>query len=252
MKHLLDEFSSLMESAVISNGQLLISGDFNFHVDDISNCDAANFLDILDNFGLLQHVSGPTHRLGHTLDLIITRNNDSIISSKPVADHFISDHSTVICSLSIKKPCAIRKQITYRKIKDIDSESFARDISQAFSQKDNISTLSSLIGQYNSNLTNLINKHAPLKTKTITIRENRKWYSQMLAEGKRERRRLEEIWRGSKLEQDHIAYQSQKNCYNNQMSDAKSQYYCDLISEKAGDQAFLFKVADSLSRVPTE
>ena len=51
---------------------LLIAGDFNFHLDDLNNKHAKRFVDILDGFGLQQHVKGPTHNKGHTLDLIIT------------------------------------------------------------------------------------------------------------------------------------------------------------------------------------
>ena len=56
----------------------MITGDFNFHVDDCSDKDAAKFKDLLLEFGLQQHVNVPTHRDGHTLDLFITRKYDRI------------------------------------------------------------------------------------------------------------------------------------------------------------------------------
>ena len=67
-----EEFSRLLEHILARwSGDLLIVGDFNFHLDDLNNRHAKRFV---DGFGLQQHVKGPTHKKGHTLDLIITRS----------------------------------------------------------------------------------------------------------------------------------------------------------------------------------
>ena len=71
----------------MSPESLILTGDFNFHVDVASDSDAQVFLDLLTSIGLKQHVTVPTHISGHTLDLLITRENDPVISSVPVADH---------------------------------------------------------------------------------------------------------------------------------------------------------------------
>ena len=57
---------------------LLITGDFNFHLDDSLNNDSHKFNELLETFGLLQHVKGPTHTSGHTLDLLISRSTNDI------------------------------------------------------------------------------------------------------------------------------------------------------------------------------
>ena len=56
------------------------------------------------SMGLKQHVNVPTHVSGHTLDLMITREHDPVISSVPVADRYLSDHASVLCSLNNAKP----------------------------------------------------------------------------------------------------------------------------------------------------
>jgi len=58
----LDEFSSLLEKLLISNGPLVITGDFNFHLDDPSDRAAARFRVMLDVFDLKQHVKDSTHK----------------------------------------------------------------------------------------------------------------------------------------------------------------------------------------------
>ena len=71
---------------------------------------------------LEQHVHCPTHQHGHTLDLIITRQSDSIIDSSPVPDYMISDHISLLCNLSfVKLPLPV-KNTAYRKIKAIDTK----------------------------------------------------------------------------------------------------------------------------------
>ena len=73
----MNEFSSLLDSHIIKTGSLLISGDFNFHVDDTSDAVAANFLGWLESFDLRQHLHSYTHRAGHTSDLFISRSAES-------------------------------------------------------------------------------------------------------------------------------------------------------------------------------
>ena len=75
----LREFEILVNEASLISGHML--GDFNMHVDCPSKSDVAQFLSIIDSAGLVQHVMGPTHSLGHTLDLIITRNEKKTLMS---------------------------------------------------------------------------------------------------------------------------------------------------------------------------
>ena len=63
----LTEFPDYLESLLLCKERLLITGDFNIHVDDCSNPDTQKFLDLLDSFDLQQHVKQPTHRDGHLL-----------------------------------------------------------------------------------------------------------------------------------------------------------------------------------------
>jgi hypothetical protein len=66
------EFSDLIEDLTVSNKPFFIAGDFNLHIDNKSNPDTVTFLNILDSTNMIQ-VSGPTHRRGHTSDLIISQ-----------------------------------------------------------------------------------------------------------------------------------------------------------------------------------
>ena len=66
------ELTSLLEIISIYRSVTIISGDLNIYFDDGVNATARKFLDLLDAFGLVQHIISPTHACGHTIDLIIT------------------------------------------------------------------------------------------------------------------------------------------------------------------------------------
>ena len=86
-----DEFSEYLESVILSNELICLTGDFNIHVDDHNDSAAYRFLDLLESMSLTQHVAEPTHELGHTLDLVITRKSDNLISGRPAPDILFSD-----------------------------------------------------------------------------------------------------------------------------------------------------------------
>ena len=66
----IDEFSEYLESVILSNDLLCLTGDFNIHVDDHNDPAACRFLDLLESMSLTQHVAEPTNEHGHTLDLV--------------------------------------------------------------------------------------------------------------------------------------------------------------------------------------
>lgn len=68
----LSDFSDFISSVVLSHDKILLVGDFNIHVDDLTNSFASEFLNTCDSLNLKQHVSHPTHVQGHTLDLVFT------------------------------------------------------------------------------------------------------------------------------------------------------------------------------------
>ena len=118
------DFSNFLESIIMSSVPLLIAGDFNIHVDVPGNADSVCLKELLESMGqcqcLSQHVNEPTHESGHTLDLIITRQCDSLLAGIPVTDCLFSDHSTLICDLTMDKPPLPKKKISFRKTKVVD------------------------------------------------------------------------------------------------------------------------------------
>ena len=51
-----DEFSSLLESVSLSSVDVIITGDFNLHVDSLEKSDGRKMLDLIYSFDFKQHV----------------------------------------------------------------------------------------------------------------------------------------------------------------------------------------------------
>jgi hypothetical protein len=81
--------------------EFLITGDFNIHVDDLSDNYSQQFLSILSHANRTQHVSFPTHRPHHTLDLVITTAESSLSPVITHAPHFPSDQPRQLANLII-------------------------------------------------------------------------------------------------------------------------------------------------------
>ena len=72
-------------------------------MDDVDNQAAKRFKDLLSSFGLHQHVHEPTHKHGHCLDLLITRDTTSLLSNIEIMPG-LSDHCAVVCNINLQKP----------------------------------------------------------------------------------------------------------------------------------------------------
>ena len=70
-----DEFAQLISFLDSQRGRPIILADLNFHLDDDLNVPANKFKALLESLNLIQHVSGPKHQDGHSLDVIITHED---------------------------------------------------------------------------------------------------------------------------------------------------------------------------------
>jgi len=93
-----DDFYDLLERLATYSAPLLIVGDFNIDVGDTTDTGAGKLHEILTTYGLSQHIRSSTHRHGHTLDLLITRD-DQAVNVLPTDPALLSDHSFVVANL---------------------------------------------------------------------------------------------------------------------------------------------------------
>ena len=105
----LQEFSTYLEAVPTVSQYLVMVGDFNVHVDDMEKRETQLLTEMLDTIGLQQHVQGPTHVKGHTLDLLISRKSQNIVLETTVLTGIPSDHHAIISKLDFARPGPSKK-----------------------------------------------------------------------------------------------------------------------------------------------
>jgi len=75
---------------------LILVSDHYLHLDVTDDYDAVKLL-----HGLTQHVLQPTHDRGHTLDVFITRSDQSVLSLN-VDPPALSDHSSIVAIVDLQ------------------------------------------------------------------------------------------------------------------------------------------------------
>ena len=133
------------------------------------NTDASRFRDILSNHSLCQHMLGPTHIDGLTLDLIIIKLTDNLVSKTTVSE-FLTDHGAVHCDLHLPKPQPLRHSVQYRNYAAIEKEMLRVNIEAPSLCLYPATSAASLLDQYDTTLSALLDKHALVQTRTTTVR----------------------------------------------------------------------------------
>jgi len=106
-------------------------------VDIKSNVEARTFFSILDSHGVTQHLNSATHKRGHLLDSVISRESSPITVGTPsVFDPYLSgnkgksfgDHLAVQFIINMDKPDCIQRKIRYRTNRGINIKECIEDL----------------------------------------------------------------------------------------------------------------------------
>ena len=202
----ISEFSTLLEDLATSKSELIITGDFNYHVDKPDSY-TSHFLNLLADFSLTQHINFPTHSFGHTLDLLITRSSSTIISSVDSTDPSLSHHHAILFSVSVplhNKPKLVTKLV--RNFRSINIKNFTSDILSSSLHSSPPVSLESYLLLFNTTLTTILDKHAPVRTVTCSSRPHKPFITEEILYEKSKRSKLETIYRRSKTPDSQINF----------------------------------------------
>ena len=111
---------------------------------------------------------------------------------------------------------------------------------------DPATSAASLLEQYDITLSALLGKHAPVQTRTITVRPKVPWFSGDIKMAKQKRRQLERKWRQARLTIYRDLFKEQRRHVNQLISSAKSTYYTAKITEAASDHKQFYNVVIAL------
>ena len=164
------------------------------------------------------------------------------------ASDLISDHFSVVANLQIPSNHSrtIPQTIKYRKLQSINMEAFKADIQNSDLIRYPKTNATELAQQYDSVLHTLINLHAPLVSKKISLKPPNPWMTPAILASKRHCRYLERVWRRNPTALNRSRLTRQTHLCNRQMSKAKSAHYSKIIAEHSGDYGSLWKAFNKI------
>ena len=92
----------MLDQIVLLGDRFVVVGDLNAPGVATGQLDP-HVVDVFSQYGLRQHVTGPTHASGNTLDLILSRDeqiNQQLVINVAVQSVCFSDHHLLACHLS--------------------------------------------------------------------------------------------------------------------------------------------------------
>ena len=99
----IDEITELLEGMIGKYNNAVTLGDLNMHVDDVTNANSYIFNDTMHAFHFKQHLTSPTHKCGHILDLVYSEVNSELNLHNCKVHEFISDHALVTIDTTLNK-----------------------------------------------------------------------------------------------------------------------------------------------------
>ena len=99
---------------------------------------------------------------------------------------------------------------------------------------------------YNSTLQAILDKHAPLKTKTVVNRKRVPWFNSQMKVAIWAKRKAERIWRKSKSAHDLSVFKVRKNHATFIINQDRCEYYTSHIQQNSSNPRELFQTTKAL------
>ena len=169
-----ETLANILESNILSDhGELILTGDFNIHMDKPHLSDTVLFNDPLESFNLTNQVAFPTHLSQHTIDLMLCETQSTVVRAIRQG-HLFSNHYFLHADLCIETTKPDSKIVSYRKLKNICDTNLAEDLRTMSLQADSVGDL---VTSYNSKLSEILDKHAPLKSRRLHPCHSQPWFT---------------------------------------------------------------------------
>ena len=238
----LDDFTDLLNNYAIPNEHFIIAGDINIHM-ETDDASSKKMKDLMDIYDLKQHVDVPTHIKGHTLDVVITPSKNTLenmrVTNIELSHHFLIDFNAALMLESTKE----KRKISYRS-KNVNLEEFSKDVSESLLALPQTVDLQEKITSYNTALAQIVNKHAPILSKTISVVPDAPWFDAEYANLRKLRRKAEKRYRKSHLDADKKVYQTLRKQSVNLAFEKKKKLVSNKLEE--GSSKTLYAVVNEL------
>ena len=243
-----DELLQVLENDIAKPAdKTLFIGDFNIHVDDSSDSDTITFMDLLDSYNMLNKVTFPTHVKHHSLDLVIEDRDNTVVSNVKEG-MFLSDHCFVHSTLDIIIPKLKECLLTFRKLKLIDHLTLKSDIEESLNKigLQNSTNDQQLVASYNTILSELLEKHTPLRTKKVKQSHRQPWFDNRIRREIIIRRKKERTYRSDPMEYNLNAFYQQCRFVSNIIKTTKRTYYTQKLADNKTNFKQIFEISNKL------
>ena len=221
------------------------------------------FIDLIASFGLLQHVTQPTHDKGGLLDVVLTRN-DSTHPKVDVTDVGLSDHLLLTWTANLGRPDLIYHTTTRRRWREFNADDFRVTVSQSqLCDNQFISEQTSaddMLDSYNKVIGTILDSQAPFDTITCRKRPSDPWYDAECRAAKKSTRKLElrykktlspidrSLWTSSLKFQHKLAGKKKQEFWVNKINSSKNpRLLWQSIDEISGRSSTKAKLESTLS-----
>ena len=233
-KSFFEDISNSLCLIVNKYDNVLLAGDLNINLLDPKSDTQNHFSDLRDTFSLTNLVKHKTcfkNTDGTLLDVILTNKPNSFQRTE-VTETGLSDcHklvSTFFRSTFVKIPPKI---IKYRSYKTYDKQNFLHELDQRLIQRDIYETNDSY-SKLTEIMSEVLDKHAPLKTKTI--RGNQApFMNKNLSKAMMNKSRIRNKYLSWPSRENFLAYKKIKNKCNNLLKKSKKKYFQENASEES-------------------
>ena len=198
-------------------------------------------LDLLIPRSLMQIIDKPTQRAGHILDWVITEDS-SIISDVYVVDKAVSDHSVITFNINKFLSSSNKRSVRCRNIKGINCDSFKCDLGQCNLE---LRADQERADYFNTFVQGVVDKHAPLRERTVTNRASAPWMNADIKKLKAERRAAERKWRKTRSTEDKNNFK----CFNykvKQCIQASKRFFFESKISISNSSKVLFNIVNEL------
>ena len=231
-KSFFEETSNSLSLIVNKYDNILLAGDVNINLLDPNSDTKNHFSDLRDTFALTNLVKDKTcfkNKDGTLLDVILTNRPNSFQKTVTTETGLSDCHklvSTVFRSTFIKLP---PKTVRYRSYKTYDKQNFLHELDQKLIQGDIYKTDDSY-SKLTEIMFEVLEKHAPLKTKTI--RGNQAPFTnKRLSKAIMNKSRIRNKYLQWPSRENFLAYKKIKNKCNNLLKKSKKKYFQENANE---------------------
>ena len=232
----------LERNILFDHGDPILTGDFNIHMDKPHISDTILFNDLLESYNLAYKVAFSTHVSQHTIDLMLFETQSTIVSGIRQG-HLFSNHYFIHADLCIKTTKPDAKFISYRKLKNICDNDLAEDLRTMSLQGE---TIEDLVTSYNSKLSEILDKHAPLKSRRLHPCHSQHWFTDRIKEERRVRHMKKHMWKNNPTEYNLNAFYQQRRHVANIIKQTQRSFYIEKLLENRTSFKEIFTITNKL------